>query len=286
MPDSIQHEDLIAAESATPASGFEAPSSAHHERSDFNPLAAPATYTLIAINLAVFGIMFPRSPAPEVWRSHHPGMAFLASFSPEDLVRYGAVSGALVLGGQWYRLVTAAFVHINPAHILTNLWCLWNLGLLGEPLLGPMGLIAVYILTGVAGYLLSIAWDILFHPALANSLTAGASGAIFGIAGILIVLLSNRRLPIPWKELRGHRNAVLLFAVVNLALGGVSIYFSAVRINNSAHLGGVLSGLLLGLPLVPRMTAGRLRYLRRQKIVFAGAAFVLSLFGYWISRVG
>ena len=63
----------------------------------------------------------------------------------------------LELHGQWWRLVTATFLHIGIIHIGTNMWCLWNLGLLGEPLLGPFGIVAVYLLTGVAGNLLSSA---------------------------------------------------------------------------------------------------------------------------------
>jgi rhomboid protease GluP len=55
-----------------------------------------------------------------------------------------------------------------------------------------------------------------------------------------------------------------------------------INIDNMAHIGGFLSGLALGVPLLPRMTAGRDRYLRRQKLAFAAACLVLSLFGYWI----
>jgi rhomboid protease GluP len=58
-----------------------------------------------------------------------------------------------------------------------------------------------------------------------------------------------------------------------------------IRIDNSAHLGGFLFGLGLGVPLVPRMTSGRTRYLQRQKITFSGAAFFLALFGYWIANL-
>ena len=73
------------------------------------------------------------------------------------LIHYGANDTWLVLHHQWYRLLTATFVHVGLLHIATNMWCLWNLGILGEPLLGPFGLVAVYILTGIAGNLLSLA---------------------------------------------------------------------------------------------------------------------------------
>jgi rhomboid protease GluP len=116
---------------------------------------------------------------------------------------------------------------------------------------------------------------------------AGASGAVFGIAGILIVLLSNRKLPIPWAELKRLRTSVVRFALINLVIGASTILpmlGSIVRIDNSAHIGGFLCGLALGPGLVPRMTAGKVKYLARQRWVFAAAAFVLALAGYWVAN--
>jgi rhomboid protease GluP len=115
-----------------------------------------------------------------------------------------------------------------------------------------------------------------------DSVGAGASGAVFGIAGILIVLLSNRDLPIPWEELRRLRRSVIQFAVLNLIIGGATIFADLIRIDNFAHIGGFVSGLALGPPLVPRMTSGRKLYLGRQKIAFATAVLALSLFGFLI----
>jgi len=179
--------------------------------------------------------------------------------------------------------VTAIFVHGGWIHLATNMWCLWNLGMLGEPLLGPFGLVAVYVLTGAAGNLLSMAWNVMRGY---DEVGVGASGAVFGIAGILIVLLSNRKLPIPWEELRRLRRSVIQFAILNLIIGGATLFTrDFIRIDNGAHLGGFLSGLALGVPLVPRMTSGRERYLGRQKVTFALAALVLSLFGYWIANI-
>ena len=251
----------------------EPPNQVHH--SEWDPRSAPGTYFLIAINVAVF-----------LWMILH-GVSATSPTIPQ-LIHFGANNAVDVLNGQWYRLITATFVHIGIIHIATNMWCLWNLGLLGEPLLGPFGLIAVYILTGVSGNLLSIAWDLVFasQSQLQYGVGAGASGAVFGIAGILIVLLSNRALPFPWEELRRLRSMVIKFAAINLAIGLSTLVFNfGVRIDNFAHIGGFTSGLALGVPLVPRMTAGRTRYLGRQKITFAVACFILALFGYWIANL-
>jgi rhomboid protease GluP len=234
-----------------------------------NLFSAPATYILVGINCAVF-----------VWMVLH-------GVSPKEpttnqLIHYGATNPELILGGQWWRLLTAIFVHVGLIHIATNMWCLWNLGILGEPLLGPLGMVAVYMLTGIAGNLLSMAVNVIFthlfrDPSYLVQVGAGASGAVFGIAGILIVLLSNRRLPFPWAELKRLRSSVVQFALINLAIGLSTMFVNfGIRIDNSAHIGGFLSGLALGAPLVPGMTAGRDRYLKRQKATFAAACFILA----------
>jgi rhomboid protease GluP len=75
------------------------------------------------------------------------------------------------------------------------------------------------------------------------------------------------------------------FAGLNLVIGLATIALPLIRIDNSAHVGGFLSGLALGVPLVPRMTSGRARYLQRQKLTFAAAALFLSLFGYWLASL-
>lgn len=235
----------------------------------WNILVTPGTYLLLGINCAVYLWMVLTGVSPS-----EPTVA--------NLIHFGAAQASLILHGQWYRLITATFVHVGLLHIATNMWCLWNLGLLGEPLLGPFGLVAVYFLTGIAGNLLSLFINVITRD---NSVGAGASGAVFGIAGILIVLLSNKKLPIPWSELKRLRKSVIWFAAINLLIGGATLFVPVVRIDNFAHLGGFLSGLALGVPLISRMTSGRTRYLERQKITFAGAAFCLALFGYWIANL-
>jgi len=74
----------------------------------------------------------------------------------DQLMYWGADNaGSVLIQGQWWRIVTAMFVHVGIIHLATNMWCLWNLGLLAEPLMGSTGVLTVYILTGAAGNLLS-----------------------------------------------------------------------------------------------------------------------------------
>jgi rhomboid protease GluP len=257
----------------------------------------PATYSLIAINLIVYLVMFSHGPVPAMVHAGALGGILTAPFGLDTLVRFGATASELIQAGQWWRLVTGTFVHVTMLHILLNMWCLWNLGLFGEPLLGKRGLVAVYLLTGTAGMLLSYTWSLL---TVQPGLVAGASGAVFGIAGILIVLLSNRGLSVPWEELKKLRQQVILFAAINLVLGMApnllamgsaqqlaSIHLDPAnlpRIDNSAHLGGFLAGLVLGWPLFAKMTSGKVSYRHRQRVTYAVATLVLCLYAYALAK--
>jgi rhomboid protease GluP len=270
---------------------LEARETARRERRQTALWNYPATYALIGINLAVYLVMFSHGPVPAMLHAGSFTGVLTAPFSVETLRQFGATASEQIQAGQWWRLVTGTFVHVTLLHILLNMWCLWNLGLFGEPLLGRRGLVAVYLLTGTAGMLLSYTWSLL---AVQPGLVAGASGAVFGIAGILIVLLSNRGLKVPWEELRKLRQQVILFAGINLVLGmapnliamGASDQVSSYlpHIDNSAHLGGFLSGLLLGWPLFAKMTSGKASYRHRQRVTYAVATLLLCLYGYALAK--
>jgi membrane associated rhomboid family serine protease len=227
---------------------------------------APATYALVAVNCLVFAGMV---------------LGGVSAVSPqaEELIRWQANYGIAVLYGEWWRIVTATFVHVGIIHLATNMWCLWNLGLLGEPLLGPFGMLAVYILSGAGGNLLSVA----VHP---QAVGAGASGAVFGLAGVLIMLLKSPRLPIAPSELKGLRRSVIYFALLNFVIGGSTwLFHSSIQIDNMAHLGGFLSGLFLGALVIPRIGSERRYFLFRRRIGFAVVVAVLTLFAFYIDVV-
>jgi rhomboid protease GluP len=294
-------EALPAREAAPDNAGEASPERAVEaaaRRSSYSLWNAPATYLLLGINIVVFAVMIGFGPLPELARQHAFGAMLTAPFDINVLAYFGGCDGLQVLDGhQWWRLLTAAFVHVSLLHLLVNMWCLWNLGLLGEPLLGRQGLVATYALTGIAGNLCSLAFNALLRQ---DALVAGASGAVFGIAGILIVLLSNRKLSLPWTELRALRRSVIQFAVLNLIIGlapqvllpvlpGTALSRMPVdlsplaHIDNTAHLGGFFCGLAMGWPLFSRMMSGRTRYRQRQRVVFAAAALVLTLGGYAVA---
>ena len=231
---------------------------------------APATYWLVGINCAVYLLTLALSGTVA-------GPTFQDNLSLALLCNGGAV----LHWGQWWRVFTAIFTHFGWIHIGGNMWCLWNLGLLGEPLLGEFGMVAAYILTGVAGNLLGIAVNPGF-PDHGGVLSAGASGAVFGLAGVLLMLLRSPLLPIPQVELKKLRRSVWYFALLNFVLdGGLWVVHTRVsgvpQIDNMAHLGGFLSGLALGWPLVPRIGAPRTTFVRRRAMAVTVGAFALLL---------
>jgi rhomboid protease GluP len=254
--------------------------------------SAPATYLLVGINCAVYIAMVVRGVSP-------------GSPTTEQLMHWGANNaGSVLINGEWWRIVTAMFVHVGFLHLATNMWCLWNLGLLAEPLLGSAGVMAVYILTGAAGNLLSTgkgwysfhqAWE-AFHTAGGLDPTAmfpagaGASGAVFGIAGALIVLLKSDRLPVPPLELKRLRRSVIYFAALNLVLGlsinvGASVIGSGLNIDNYAHLGGFSCGLLFAAPLIPRLGSPRPLFEMRLRIGVGMIVGILVLFSFYLAQL-
>ncbi len=243
--------------------------------------AAPATYLLLAINCGVFIAMLANGAS-----------AWMPTL--DQLLRWGADSpDNILLHGEWWRIVTAMFVHVGIIHIATNMWCLWNLGLLAEPLMGSFGLFAVYILTGAAGNLLSTAynWYRAVHESPAAPLfqaSAGASGAVFGIAGALIVLLKSKFLPVPPRELNRLRRSVIYFAVINLVIlfcVNFAKGITGVEVDNSAHIGGLLCGLLFAAPMVPRIGSPKGEFRLRLQLAVSIVVLILVLFGFYASRL-
>jgi rhomboid protease GluP len=253
---------------------------------------------LLGINCLVFLAMTVREVS--IW-----------SPTTDQLMYFGADNaGAVLIGGQWWRIVSAMFVHVGIVHLATNMWCLWNLGLLAEPLMGSAGVVAVYILTGAAGNLLStcVNWfwynkdwvkyhaewashhaGLALDPTIVFPVGAGASGAVFGIAGALIVLLKSHRLPVPPLELHKLRRSVIYFAAINLVIGfsisfGTRIIGSGLQIDNMAHLGGFTCGLLFAAPMVPRIGSPRKLFLLRRRVATVMVVGILVLFGVFLAK--
>ena len=268
----------------SPESGFDPAPPSTRQRSWW--AYAPATYALVGINCLVFLAMTYKGVS--IWGS-----------TTDQLKQWGADNaGSVLVYGEWWRIVTAMFVHVGWIHLLGNMWCLWNLGLLAEPVMGSAGVLAVYILTGAAGNLLSTLYNwtknypewMTTHSLTAFPYGAGASGAVFGIAGALIVLLKSHLLPVPPLELKKLRRSVIYFAAINLVIGfSISLNFvvahTGVSIDNSAHLGGVLCGLLFAAPMVPRIGSPRDLFHFRRRAATVMVVGVLVLFGFYLAQL-
>jgi membrane associated rhomboid family serine protease len=223
----------------------------------------PVTTSIIAVCVLVYVAMSVSSGSPAAFVSPSVG----------DVVRWGGTFGYNILHGEWWRLVTAVFVHIGIIHIAFNMYVFWGLGLIAERLLGRWNFLATYLLTGIAGNVLSL----LLKP---NIVGAGASGAIFGIAGVLIAVLQFGRLNVPNEQLKPLKQEVVKLALYNLLIGAV-----VARINNIAHLGGLIYGLLLGLLFAwsTRFDSGT--RLKIQRIGLAVATVLLVAASYGIERL-
>jgi rhomboid protease GluP len=186
------------------------------------------TQILLGINVAVFLGMV----VDTVIHAYEPASTFMA-FSVPQSVHWGANVGVLTFSGEWWRLLTNIFVHGGLIHIALNMWALWNLGELCESLYGRWTYAAIYLICGVGASLASAAWN----PYRAS---VGASGAIFGLAGALLVALKLGEFSVPRSALTGTLRSLGAFVVYSLLFGFLP------GIDNTAHIGGLITGLIVG----------------------------------------
>lgn len=145
-----------------------------------------------------------------------------------SLVILGANNRGLVLAGEIYRLVACAFIHGSLMHLLVNMYSLWIIGTQVETYLGKAKFLIIYLLSAIMGSLFSIVF-------LENSLSVGASGAIFGLMGSLLYFGFHYRLYLS----NALTNQIIPIIGINLLLG-----FTMTGIDNAAHIGGLIGGYL------------------------------------------
>lgn len=181
----------------------------------------PVTISLIAINIIMYIISVVISKS--FW-----------DIDPYTLLFLGGQYGPLIDYGQWWRLVTAMFLHGGLLHILFNMYALYILGDQIEHIFGKIRYIVLYFVTGVIASVFSY----IVEP---DILSVGASGAIFGLFGALLVFAIIER----DKINKGALGNLVFIIVLNLYIGANSS-----NINNYAHIGGFISGIVLGLLLM------------------------------------
>ena len=149
------------------------------------------------------------------------------------LIAFGVKSNAAIDQGQIWRFITPVFIHIGVLHLALNSYALWIVGQQVERLYGSARYITLYVLMGISG----VAGSYLFSP---NALSAGASGAIFGLFGVLLVFGIRHRHTVPPFLSRAIRVGILPVIGINLVIG-----FLIPVIDNAAHIGGLLAGMTL-----------------------------------------
>jgi rhomboid protease GluP len=202
-------------------------------------------------------------------------MAFASSSLmdfPGDVLYWGANLGPYTLSGQWWRLLTYMFLHGGLMHIAFNMWCLWDLGALCESLYGRWTFGAIYLITGIAGGLASVAWN-------PHVLSVGASGAIFGLAGALVASFYLGEFTMPKFALAGTLRSLIFFLGFSLFFGFVGGMFRG--IDNACHIGGLVSGLILGALIAraapdPNALGRRASILLFMALVLAGSAMAVQ----------
>jgi len=176
------------------------------------------TPILIDLNIIVFVLMLMN------------GAGFIVPDN-QVLMNWGGNYKPLTLDGQWWRLFTCTFIHAGVFHLLMNMYALLYIGLMLEPYLGRIRFLSFYILTGVAASTASLWW----HSA---TISIGASGAIFGMYGIFLAMLTTNL--IEKTARRSLLTSIVVFVAYNLLNGMKG------GIDNAAHIGGLVSGILIG----------------------------------------
>ncbi len=235
---------------ATPAEEFSARLHA------FTPYVY-VTPALIGINVLVYLIMIIN------------GVDFMEP-KVDALLRWGADFGPTTLtAGQWWRMFTSMFLHIGLIHIAFNMFVLFQAGPFVERLLGNVTFLVVYLVSGLTGALASLAWN----PYVVS---AGASGAIFGVYGALLgFLLLSRNDTVPPETVGPLTRSALIFLGYNVIYGVLNK-----GTDLAAHAGGLVGGFICGAVLSTPLTLEhrRSRYLRTAAIAVASAVFAIASF--------
>ena len=192
----------------------------------FKPKKIVVTNVLIALNVLVFFVVFALSGA---------------NLNVLNLLRYGALNSILVQNGEFWRLITAGFLHGGIFHLLFNMYSLYIIGMQIENFVGKWKFLAIYFCSMITASLMSC----VMSP---NSVSVGASGAIFGLLGALVYFGYHYRL---------YLGSVLRNQIIPLILFNLLLGFMVSGIDNAAHIGGLIGGLLISMALGVQKREGK-----------------------------
>ncbi len=169
-----------------------------------------------------------------------------AVFDADIMLSMGAMSYSTVMDGAWYQLITSFFLHFGFSHLFNNMILLTYTGCELERRIGSIPYLCMYMLFGIAGNLVSLFWH---HGGEEYVVSAGASGAIYGVIGALLVLLIMQQIKSP--DLSPRR--IIAMIVISIYHG-----LTSTGVDNGAHIGGLVAGLVGGFLLSKISQYGKL----------------------------
>ena len=205
-------------------------------------LSRPYIFTIVFLIANIFVFML-------MWEASGMKSSVLWTAFPEAvLLAFGAKTNYLIhFEHQYWRFVTPVFIHVNLIHVLINMYSLWVIGPWVEKLYGSAKFVVFWVVTGIAGVVASYLTVIPgSHPGLISSFlikphddpSAGASGALFGLVGVLFVFGIKYRHELPEGFKRAFGTGMVPIILLNLGIG----FLARGVIDNAAHMGGLLSG--------------------------------------------
>ncbi len=217
---------------------------------------APATTVILIVNVLMFAVSLLTSV------QQGAGLGLTAGVSGDVLYRMGAsYYPAIFVGHQWFRLVTAMYLHGSILHIGFNMWVLWDVGPVIEEVYGSARYLFMYTFCGIAGFVLS-AWR--------GNFSVGASGAILGLVGVMLAITTKRG----GAAMQAQRSRLIFWIVIIFAQG----LLPGLSIDNWAHAGGLISGFLLGRAFADRQPAPGSELKRAYALGWLSAAVIVASF--------
>lgn len=202
------------------------------------PTTSPATYGILTLCCALY--VFSLLWTARIGGLHVPSggifsaLMGLGGISSQVLERMGASLPLVYNLQQPWRFVTAVFLHASILHILFNMWVLMDIGPIIEEMYGSARYVFIFVVTGIGGYILS---------SLVGNFSIGASGALLGLIGVLLAMSMGRQT----ASMRMLRSQMIRWLIYILVFGLVMR-----GIDNFAHLGGLVTGFVLGKMMVSR----------------------------------
>jgi rhomboid protease GluP len=224
---------------------------------------SPVTSGLLIVNLLMFAVTF----ASSLQRGTPLGLT--ATMDGEVLYRLGSSSPwAIFFDHQWFRLVTAIFLHLDIMHIALNMWVLWDIGPVVEDVYGSARYLFLYTATGICGFLLS---------AFRGHNAVGASTALMGLIGILLAITTKRG----GAVMKAEKSRLILWIVIIFGTGLIPGF----NVDNWGHLGGVISGFVLGRIFADRQPAPGNELKRAYALGWLAAAVLVTSFAFMLLHV-